>query len=157
MLEEACLAVEGAAKGGGVYPEVLFSVANYWYELYEARTRHQARTGIGRRGLHQDGGDLPLPPPPLSLEQQIAQPPQGPPMDSKTPIHLPVPVNVTAPPGPPAGPMPAYPLVTAAPSMQYGLTAYPLAYNYIQGLSSSMPQLPLQVSLFFYQFKLTDI
>ncbi|EEZ97539.2 zinc finger SWIM domain-containing protein 8 homolog [Tribolium castaneum] len=34
MLEHACLTVETAAKGGGVYPEVLFQVAKYWYELY---------------------------------------------------------------------------------------------------------------------------
>ena len=34
-LERACLAVESAAKGGGVYPEVLFDVAKRWYELYE--------------------------------------------------------------------------------------------------------------------------
>ncbi|KAG8193595.1 hypothetical protein JTE90_000229 [Oedothorax gibbosus] len=35
MLERACLAVESAAKGGGVYPEVLFDVARRWHELYE--------------------------------------------------------------------------------------------------------------------------
>lgn len=35
MLEEACLSVEGAAKGGGVCPDVLFYVARKWYELYE--------------------------------------------------------------------------------------------------------------------------
>lgn len=35
MLEKACLAVESAAKGGGVYPEVLFHVARRWYELSE--------------------------------------------------------------------------------------------------------------------------
>lgn len=35
MLERACLAVESAAKGGGVYPEVLFDVAKRWAELYE--------------------------------------------------------------------------------------------------------------------------
>lgn len=34
MLEKACITVENAAKGGGVYPEVLFQVAKYWYELY---------------------------------------------------------------------------------------------------------------------------
>ena len=34
MLEHSCLTVENAAKGGGVYPEVLFQVAKYWYELY---------------------------------------------------------------------------------------------------------------------------
>ena len=38
MLEQACLAVESAAKGGGVYPEVLFQVAKYWYELYIRHT-----------------------------------------------------------------------------------------------------------------------
>lgn len=34
MLEHSCLTVENAAKGGGVYPEVLFQVAKYWYDLY---------------------------------------------------------------------------------------------------------------------------
>ncbi|KAI8424311.1 hypothetical protein MSG28_002860 [Choristoneura fumiferana] len=34
MLERACLTVEAAAKGGGVYPEVLYTVARYWHELY---------------------------------------------------------------------------------------------------------------------------
>ncbi|KAK7073230.1 Zinc finger SWIM domain-containing protein 8 [Halocaridina rubra] len=74
MLENACLAVEGAAKGGGVYPEVLFSVARRWYELYETRTRHQARhqARIGGNqhvaeppfGDPAGSHDLPLPPPP---------------------------------------------------------------------------------------------
>ena len=34
MLEKACILVENTAKGGGVYPEVLFQVAKYWYELF---------------------------------------------------------------------------------------------------------------------------
>ncbi|XP_026480061.1 zinc finger SWIM domain-containing protein 8-like [Ctenocephalides felis] len=34
MLERACVTVESVAKGGGVYPEVLFQVARYWYDLY---------------------------------------------------------------------------------------------------------------------------
>lgn len=38
MLEHACLTVESAAKGGGVYPEVLFQVAKYWYEMYIGHT-----------------------------------------------------------------------------------------------------------------------
>lgn len=38
MLEHSCLTVESAAKGGGVYPEVLFQVAKYWYELYVRHT-----------------------------------------------------------------------------------------------------------------------
>lgn len=35
MLEKACLTVEAAAKGGGVYPEVLFDVARQWFTLYQ--------------------------------------------------------------------------------------------------------------------------
>jgi hypothetical protein len=35
MLEKACLTVETAAKGGGVYPEVLFDVARQWLSLYQ--------------------------------------------------------------------------------------------------------------------------
>ncbi|EGI60930.1 Zinc finger SWIM domain-containing protein [Acromyrmex echinatior] len=38
MLEKACITVENTAKGGGVYPEVLFQVAKYWYELYLRQT-----------------------------------------------------------------------------------------------------------------------
>ncbi|KAF7489952.1 Zinc finger SWIM domain-containing protein 8 [Sarcoptes scabiei] len=34
MLERACLVVEQAGQGGGVYPEVLFDVARKWYQLY---------------------------------------------------------------------------------------------------------------------------
>uniref|UniRef100_A0A8C7TIF7 Zinc finger, SWIM-type containing 8 n=1 Tax=Oncorhynchus mykiss TaxID=8022 RepID=A0A8C7TIF7_ONCMY len=45
MLEKACMAVEEAAKGGGVYPEVLFEVAHQWYWLYE-----QTVGGVG--GVH---------------------------------------------------------------------------------------------------------
>lgn len=43
MLEKACLAVESAAKGGGVYPEVLYDVARRWYELYEESLQGPAR------------------------------------------------------------------------------------------------------------------
>ncbi|XP_011500234.1 PREDICTED: zinc finger SWIM domain-containing protein 8 [Ceratosolen solmsi marchali] len=38
MLEKACITVENTAKGGGVYPEVLFQVAKYWYEMYLRHT-----------------------------------------------------------------------------------------------------------------------
>ena len=40
MLEKACITVESAAKGGGVYPEVLFDVARQWYSLYQ-KVGHQ--------------------------------------------------------------------------------------------------------------------
>ena len=35
MLEKACYAVEKAAHGGGVYPEVMFEVARHWHHLFE--------------------------------------------------------------------------------------------------------------------------
>lgn len=34
MMEVACLTVEMAAKGGEVFPEVLFNVAKHWFDLY---------------------------------------------------------------------------------------------------------------------------
>ncbi|MGH0164917.1 UNVERIFIED_CONTAM: hypothetical protein FKN15_076897 [Acipenser sinensis] len=48
MLEKACMAVEEAAKGGGVYPEVLFEVAHQWYWLYE-------QTVVGGTGTQREG------------------------------------------------------------------------------------------------------
>ncbi|RXM29795.1 Zinc finger SWIM domain-containing protein 8 [Acipenser ruthenus] len=56
MLEKACMAVEEAAKGGGVYPEVLFEVAHQWYWLYEqtvgggAGTQREGPGGCGANG-----------------------------------------------------------------------------------------------------------
>ena len=43
MLEKACCAVEKAANGGGVYPEVMFEVARHWYHLFE---KHAPASGI---------------------------------------------------------------------------------------------------------------
>lgn len=42
ILEKACLAVENAAKDGGVYPEVLFMVARQWYMLYTESVGNEA-------------------------------------------------------------------------------------------------------------------
>ena len=53
MLENACLAVEKAATGGGVYPEVMFEVARHWYDLYK---RHAPPGSLPR-------DDHSLPPP----------------------------------------------------------------------------------------------
>lgn len=35
MLERACMAVEQAGKGGGVFPEVLFDVAKMWEWIHQ--------------------------------------------------------------------------------------------------------------------------
>ncbi|KAJ8418396.1 hypothetical protein AAFF_G00141050 [Aldrovandia affinis] len=62
MLEKACMAVEEAAKGGGVYPEVLFEVAHQWYWLYEQTVGGGAgsqREGPGRCGANGGAGRRP--------------------------------------------------------------------------------------------------
>ena len=59
MLQKACVAVESAAKGGDVYPEVLFNVAKQWEWLHDNSTgqgnhsnqRHQ------HHHHHQDSDD----------------------------------------------------------------------------------------------------
>ncbi|KAM4591058.1 zinc finger SWIM domain-containing protein 8 [Odontesthes bonariensis] len=62
MLEKACMAVEEAAKGGGVYPEVLFEVAHQWYWLYEQSVgggSGQQREISGRCGANGGSGRRP--------------------------------------------------------------------------------------------------
>ncbi|XP_005156783.2 zinc finger SWIM domain-containing protein 8 isoform X3 [Danio rerio] len=62
MLEKACMAVEEAAKGGGVYPEVLFEVAHQWYWLYEQTVgggSASQREGSGRCGANGGAGRTP--------------------------------------------------------------------------------------------------
>lgn len=62
MLEKACMAVEEAAKGGGVYPEVLFEVAHQWYWLYEQSVgggSGQQREVPGRCGANGGPGRRP--------------------------------------------------------------------------------------------------
>ncbi|XP_065153005.1 zinc finger SWIM domain-containing protein 8 isoform X3 [Paramisgurnus dabryanus] len=62
MLEKACMAVEEAAKGGGVYPEVLFEVAHQWYWLYEQTVgggSGSQREGSGRCGANGGIGRTP--------------------------------------------------------------------------------------------------
>ncbi|CAG6018256.1 unnamed protein product [Menidia menidia] len=62
MLEKACMAVEEAAKGGGVYPEVLFEVAHQWYWLYEQSVgggSSQQRETSGRCGANGGPGRRP--------------------------------------------------------------------------------------------------
>lgn len=72
MLERACLAVESAAKGGGVYPEVLFDVARRWYELYEESledhpgNERNTSSGSSDSGVIEGIIQTPAPPPPAT-------------------------------------------------------------------------------------------
>ncbi len=71
MLERACLAVESAAKGGGVYPEVLFEVARKWYELYEESLQERSSRSALQRHSHRNNSSAdPIINNPLNVELQ---------------------------------------------------------------------------------------
>lgn len=72
MLERACLAVESAAKGGGVYPEVLFCVARCWHELYEQRMPSSRRGARLLPSTEQPPPPIPIQVPPCSMQQPQA-------------------------------------------------------------------------------------
>ncbi|XP_023288160.1 zinc finger SWIM domain-containing protein 8 isoform X2 [Orussus abietinus] len=70
MLEKACITVETTAKGGGVYPEVLFQVAKYWYELYLRHTpggEQQDEIPHDQLQLDPNGSLLVEPGPPVDI------------------------------------------------------------------------------------------
>uniref|UniRef100_A0A1B6CIJ5 SWIM-type domain-containing protein n=2 Tax=Clastoptera arizonana TaxID=38151 RepID=A0A1B6CIJ5_9HEMI len=82
MLEHSCLTVESAAKGGGVYPEVLFQVAKYWFELY---MRHPSNgdQSFENESFEEINQEMPIPEPHPSTTQPpitpvLHQPPPPP-------------------------------------------------------------------------------
>lgn len=112
MLEHACLTVETAAKGGGVYPEVLFQVAKYWYELYMRHTPGGEQimdNDLNHDALLDPHGSL------VGLIEQNLEPPPPPPQQQS--------VVVTA-----APPLPPQPY--AAPvGMYYNFVPHPISYG----------------------------
>ncbi|XP_064625296.1 zinc finger SWIM domain-containing protein 8-like isoform X2 [Lineus longissimus] len=76
-LERACLAVESAAKDGGVYPEVLFDVAKRWYELYEetATAVSQAAGGAQNNTVHIEEVEMAPPQAVMPVIEQRTSPP----------------------------------------------------------------------------------
>jgi hypothetical protein len=54
LLEQACMAVESAAGGGGVYPEILFEVAKHWEYLYEQSEENKEEQNSSSRGDQDD-------------------------------------------------------------------------------------------------------
>lgn len=116
MLERACITVEKAAKGGGVYPEVLFQVAKYWYELYlrntpggelEPEEQHDY-FNVNLMSLVDSSNEL--------QQQQVAAPP----------------------PGPQPNPQQPYP-PSQMPLAQIGLPTYPYAPFPCQQLYQNIP------------------
>jgi hypothetical protein len=80
MLEQSCLTVENAAKGGGVYPEVLFQVAKYWYELYQRHTpggvEQMCDADIPQDSLSLDPA-MTLQEPTIDVQQCVPAPPSS--------------------------------------------------------------------------------
>ncbi|XP_036344854.1 zinc finger SWIM domain-containing protein 8, partial [Rhagoletis pomonella] len=145
MLERACITVENAAKGGGVYPEVLFQVARYWYELYghntpnnehEQHDDHLDHSAVSLSALieshqhHEMQQQMQA-----QVQAQQQQPPGG--------MVGPPPVMPTGPPGGPNAPgQPSQVVVTTAPQpfqqgvatlASIGLPPYP-PYSFCQNL-----------------------
>ena len=118
MLEKACLAVENAATGGGVYPEVMFDVARHWTELYK---RHSPP------GTLTDADAAPAtsrPPPPV--EQQM-------PIVSQPPVSM----------APASSALSAFPLGQMNPGLA---AAFPAVYSLIPGYPGlPSPSLPLHM------------
>ncbi|CAG9136703.1 unnamed protein product [Plutella xylostella] len=138
MLERACLTVEAAAKGGGVYPEVLYTVARYWHELYLRQASEDIdpeeppyRAPRARAGAvpavpvpYAPPAGPPHPAPPYALPQYFVPGllhgprPALPPHQHALPLNLPqppaplpppLPLPQGAPPAPPAPPPPPLP------------------------------------------------
>lgn len=140
MLERACITVENAAKGGGVYPEVLFQVARYWYELYSHNTPnneneqhddHLDHSAVSLSALIETQQNHEM-----QQQMQAQQQPQG-------GMVGPPPVMPTAPPGVPNAPGQAGQVVvsTAPQPFQQGVaTLAPIAlppyppYSFCQNL-----------------------
>lgn len=107
MLEHSCLTVEGAAKGGGVYPDVLFQVAKYWFELYMRNSQGEQflEEGLVGGGMVPGCEGMGDPPPHVStamvtwVEQPQpppASPPPMPPPQYVSPLAIPYPLITIA-------------------------------------------------------------
>lgn len=131
MLEHACLTVESAAKGGGVYPEVLFQVAKYWYELY---VRH---TPGGEQLIDIEMTHEPMLDPHGALvaliepTPEVQLPPGLPPPNGPSVIANGGPVVVTTAPPPPFQHPAATTIAPLGMSMPYAVAPYSFA---VQGL-----------------------
>jgi len=120
QLEKACLAVEEAARGGGVYPEVMFTVARHWYELWKTRAPGPRQ----EENRHPHGAGVP---PPAVSEANVNHHMQ----------QFQPPVSTHQ--------IPGIPL--AGNHMQVGMQ-FPI-YSLIHGYPNSMPpQIPLQMQMY---------
>lgn len=132
QLEKACLAVEEAARGGGVYPEVMFTVARHWYELWKKRapgTRQEENAAPRPHNLAAAAGAVAAAPPVVSEAGGISHP------------HL----QQFHPPTSSQQQIPGIPL--AGNPMQVGMQ-FPI-YSLIPGYPNALPpQIPLQMQMY---------
>ena len=147
FLEQACLAVESAAKGGGVSPEVLFDVAHKWYELYKESLSGQTQSGsrsAGRSGRVQASiGEFQVPAGnPLSHQNNVVaeherQVLEGPSFMQQN--------------GPPAVPQVAP--MNLVPAGAYSLPPPPASYSYgfFAGMPHTFPQQQMAMHPAFMQ------
>lgn len=151
MLEKACLAVESAAKGGGVYPEVLFDVARQWFELSEEAAQSSQNDSTHRNHAERDNRNdsttvSPAAPPVSAAERKSPNTSVIPP-HSFTPPHSCAPVTISNaqlfPPHAAAGQIPAQPVVLSYAIPQANLhptSLPPQPYGYVPQLPTFGPQ-----------------
>ena len=174
MLERACLAVESAAKGGGVYPEVLFDVAKRWYELYEeAMLGHAAPSSAAMAAVVTQAQQVPQALVPVNIapaQQMVVENNNSPPMMQLVPCQQMAPgagpaavaVSVAQPGQVAPQQVTAAPVQVPVPQLQYNLPPPPAhphqlahqymaaPYSYVQPMAPnfghhySQPHIPLQ-------------
>ena len=131
MLEKACLAVEKAATGGGVYPEVMFEIAHHWYEMYK---RHS-------------------PPGTLAREEGPCRPPAQPPVSRAMPNHPLVSqpsIPISQPPPNVASTSAGFHIGQVGPPGGFQMPTFPAVYSLIHGFPGNPNQLPPQIPLQMY-------
>ncbi|CAK9795279.1 Zinc finger SWIM domain-containing protein 8 homolog [Anthophora quadrimaculata] len=123
MLEKACITVENTAKGGGVYPEVLFQVAKYWYELYLKHTP----------GGEQQMDDMPPAQLDLNGDLHLLLVEPGPPVDMSSGQMMPGPTQavVVTSTQPPPQPYPTHPTITTLAPLGVGMPYTVAPYSFV--------------------------
>ncbi|XP_050525577.1 zinc finger SWIM domain-containing protein 8 homolog [Daktulosphaira vitifoliae] len=151
MMEIACLTVEMSAKNGGVFPEVLFSVAKHWFDLYirnsnseednymlQVDPREEFKCPYVYQANYQMPVDQSQQPPPLYAHQLMAPPQTAPPhMYQMSSVQYfpnqPITQNQQPPPNTQqSNTVMLYPYPTMPASSQYGPYYSPYIQNSVQ-------------------------
>lgn len=160
LLEQACLAVENAAKGGCVCHEVLFIVARKWYEMYEELSQ-SAKVSRARRQVQASVGEFQVPtantnnqngtmsnPPPIVSEAAAAAVANAVANATANQSQANYVLHPTNPQAAAAAAAAAFQMLPPAPQANFGLPIHPhYSYGYFTGISTSFaPQTLLQLA-----------